>query len=629
MSKKKNTIRIMPESLANKIAAGEVVDRPMSIVKELLENAVDAQASTITVLAKSGGKQLVEVIDNGMGMGNDDAILSIERHATSKIMSESDLAKGIVSMGFRGEALAAISAVSSFSMTTCDGESEGTFLLMEGGTLKTVQNVPAQRGTKISVKRLFYNVPARKKFLKSTATELSHIIRVITMEALARPDIQFRFFHDNRSLLKLFPSEKRDRAALLLGAQNVEKMREISACDTGIEMSGFISEPSYVSGVKKHQYIFVNNRPIKSAVMNRAVYDAFKNRMAKSSNPSWILYITVNPMDIDVNVHPNKQEIRFAFEGKVFDFIRTSIEKHLSSNDQTPIYHIPVREEEKPAHNGEEMPAQQEELPLSFVAKPSPEKLKRDISNRLTGDTFNITEYSHDNVKTGVGEPALEYISNDSTPSSEEKPVVQADSEEVNNTSWNSCEIIGQVFDSFIVVRKGEELLLVDQHAAHERILYEEIMEKWKQTEKCTQMLLTPVTISVSAHEKPLMEKFLDDFKSVGFDIEPFGPGGFIVRSAPTEIDSGDVCEVITGLLHELRDMQKINDMTKRRNEMHIRLACRSAIKAPHTMSNAEMKMLIEKLALSPYPYTCPHGRPTVLRLTENEIRKHFYRNKR
>jgi len=620
MPKKRNTIRIMPESLANKIAAGEVVERPMSIVKELLENAVDAQASTITILAKSGGKQLVEIIDNGVGMGNDDAILSIERHATSKMMTESDLAEGIISMGFRGEALAAISAVSSLSMTTCDGESEGTFLLMEGGILKTVQNVPAQRGTKVSVKRLFYNVPARKKFLKSNATELSHIIRVITMEALARPDIQFRFFHDNRSLLKLFPSDKRDRATLLLGAQTVEKMREISANDEEIEMSGFISEPSYVSGVKKHQYIFVNNRPIKSVVMNRAVYDAFKNRMARTSNPSWILYITVNPADVDVNVHPNKQEIRFAFEGKVFDFVRASVEKHLSTRDQTPIYHIPVKKEEAPALNNDIIPAKQEELPYIFAAEP----------DNLTGDIPNREAFSKNHVsKEDVFEPDLEYIAPASVPSSEEAAVAQCDTEEKDDSSWKLCEVIGQIFDSFIVVRKGEELMLVDQHAAHERILYEEIRGKWQQTEKCSQMLLTPVVMSIPEHEKPLIEEFMDDFKSVGFDIESFGPGGFIVRSSPPEVDSGDVCDVITGLLHELRDMQKTNDMTERRNEMHIRLACRSAIKAPHRMSEAEMKLLIGKLAISPYPYTCPHGRPTVLRLTENEIRKHFYRNKR
>jgi len=611
MNTTRNLIKVMPESLANKIAAGEVVERPISIVKELVENAIDAKSSTITIIIKDGGKQLIEVIDDGMGMSNDDAILSVERHATSKLVTANDLTN-ISSMGFRGEALSAISSVSQFSVTTCDGISDGTFLLMDGGTLKTVKRIAASKGTKVSVKKLFYNVPARKKFLKSTPVEFSHIMRNVTMEALARPDIQFRFFHNNRSVFRLFASSSSDRAALLLGPKLMENLRPISAQNENLKISGFISTPSHISKAKRHQYTFINKRPIKSTLINRAIYDAFKSKMAKDSHPSWVLYITIGFEEVDVNVHPNKEEVRFASESQLFDFIKKSIEQHLSTHNQTDLYRFKeedigvVKEEsffsEQPKLNLEEEPVKKNsEIVTTFK--------KRDTQKYNYPKTCNDSE---------------EYP----TPPAPEKQEPHEEKTEKFH-SWDSYNVVGQIFDSFILVRKDDELLLIDQHAAHERILYEKIKNEWGKSKKNAQMLLTPITIPLTLHEKALVEQYVDDFTSVGFDVEPFGPGSCIVRSVPNGIGDKEVTDIIMEILDMLKNSSKIEGSTYRQNEIHIRMACRSAIKASCSMSRPEMNSLVYELSKSPYPYTCPHGRPTVLKMTENEIRKHFYRNKK
>ena len=589
-------IRLLPDQVVNKIAAGEVVERPASVLKELVENALDAASSNIEVDVVSGGKKLLAVSDNGTGMGRDDALLCIERHATSKIRDVDDIEK-IDTLGFRGEALAAIASVSQFTLVTRPAESlTGTEILITGGKMQDVRDAGCPVGTTVKIRNLFFNVPARRKFLRTEQTELAHLRQVFLLFALSQPGTAFKLTADGREVYRLAgPSSVEDRIRELFGPDLASQLKPVRHAAQDIRITGYAGLPQASRADRTEQYIFINKRAASSPVVNYAVSEAYHTLLPKGRYPVLFLYVEIDPLQVDVNVHPTKKEVRFRKPAEVRDAVIEAIRQSLSA----------VSDE------GVATGAGAGSVPPPM---PAPEPLLK-IENLPPTRTFAYPRLPMIPVdgKDRAG-PAVEHP--ESSPAQEKTP----------STPWSWCRVLGQVGGLYVVMETEEGLVLMDPHAAHERLLYERFMKEVLGNHVRSQGLLTPETVDVMPREAELIRKQMDLLRNMGFGISEFGGDTFILDALPACLSEVSGAFLLAAVAQSMDQSGGRGASERWQEDMIAQAACKAAVKAHDKLTLEEIEKLVVDLAHAEMPYTCPHGRPTVIFMGFNELNRKFGR---
>ncbi|MBT7698341.1 MAG: DNA mismatch repair endonuclease MutL [Desulfobacterales bacterium] len=625
-------IRILPDILSNKIAAGEVVERPSAVVKELVENSIDAESSRIMIDVEQGGRSLIRVSDNGMGMRHDDALLALERFATSKIHTDSDLFS-ISTLGFRGEALPSIAAVSNFSMITKDRASDsGTEIIVDGGKINKVSEAGAPAGTMITVKNLFYNIPARRKFLKTVNTEMGHITEAVASMALSRPDIHFQITHNNKTIKNWTPvSQPLNRIAevLVLGNDLRDNLHRIEFEDNQIAVSGWTSSPRINRSSPKGIYIFVNGRFIRDRGIQRALFEGYRGRLMKNNYPVSVLFINIAPSEIDVNVHPTKHEIRFSKQNMVLETISSAV-SDIWQKVEKPKWNAPGepvnrKTDIKETENIESLFSSDTEKDI-FNSDSQKQFIKTDFHEKTKTASYNSFEKN-----TGFFETVTRYEKpapapvtiNKKITSKQETHSKQAPIWETSH--FKSLRLIGQIHGTYILCESKEGLVIIDQHAAHERILFEQLKQK-SSSKNRIQKLLIPETFDVGFTQVPILEKMLPDLNTLGIEIEPFGGNTFAVKSIPVLLGNREVKPLVIEIVEKTEEDGFSPGFEKTIEECLILMACHGAIRAHQVLSDKQIQSLLEQLDECENPSYCPHGRPTWIKLSLKDLEKDFNR---
>ncbi|WIV10938.1 DNA mismatch repair endonuclease MutL [Proteiniborus sp. MB09-C3] len=626
-----NNIRLLDSNTINKIAAGEVIERPASVIKELIENSIDAMSSFITVEIEDGGKKYIRVTDNGTGISADDVELAFLRHSTSKIKNVDDL-HSLSTLGFRGEALASIASVSQLELITRTKETiSGIHVFINGGEIIKKSEVGCPVGTTIILRNLFYNVPVRQKFLKSDTIEASYISDIIYRLALGNPGLKFKYIKDNKVIINT-PGKHDLKSTIysLLGKEFVNSMFDIDYSGDDIEICGLISSPAFTRGNRNHQYTYVNGRYIKSEEISEIIESLYKTLIPINRFPVYAIYINISPELIDVNVHPTKTEIRFDNIEKLKNALSLAIGSAFSSNNLIPEVTIPAKKDDT------------KETQETFLDIDSIQREKVDNTNLL--DTNDISsskstfclenqvwnralfkkEDKEDDDKSFIDVDdmirVLDYSISESPEMSYENKI------EAKINPIPDLNIIGNLFDTYIMAedRVGKELYIIDQHAAHERIMYEKIKTQLESDEVYKQQLLTPLVINISHGEMQLIKENIDLFDRIGFDIDDFGLNSIVIRSVPLVFGVPDTRNLFLDILDNLKD--RISSSYEMRLDKIMKLACSSAIKAGHNIKKIEIDTLLNDLRNADQPYTCPHGRPIIIKISKYELEKRFKR---
>ncbi len=584
-------IRVLPGDVVSRIAAGEVVERPAAVVKELLDNSLDAGSTRIVVEIAEGGRRLIRVSDNGEGMAPTEAPLAFQRHATSKLRSEQELFT-IRTLGFRGEALPSIASVSKVRLVTaCRHEPVGTRLVLTGGVLAKSEETAAAPGTQIEVEELFFNTPARKKFLKATTTEFSHICQVVQQAALAWPGTRFRLTHNGQEVVD-YPaaSSRRDRMLQVYGARFVEQAAAVSGERAGIRLEGGVIQPMHARTGRTPQELFVNGRAVKNASVAHAVYDAYGAYLAKGQHPQFVLFLDVDPDRVDVNVHPTKREVRFADQDAVFHTVRHAVRTAIGAETKP-----------EPVTRHSSLGTCEQMLPQTMSGTDQQEMLAG-----ATGPTSVLYSRPGESVSGAsvAGEPAQ------TTFGGVERDIVP----------------LGQLSRTYLVAQVGSELHVIDQHTAHERVLFERLCRARLNQAVPSQPLLIPETIDVPAQSAELLAQHVADLEQAGLKIEPFGARTFVIRAVPALLKPLDYAALVLDVVDDLSQWSTASPLETRLRSVMASLACHGAVRAGRAMELPEIKRLIEDWVEEGLPATCPHGRRVVLRLPEEELARIFGR---
>ncbi len=611
-------IKVLPESLINQIAAGEVVERPASVVKELVENSIDAGAKNIVVELKDAGKTLIKITDDGCGMAQDDLILAVQRHATSKIHDEADLWK-ISTMGFRGEALASISSVSKMIIRSKRAEDiAGMEIQSEGGEMKIKQEVGMKNGTEIEVYDLFFNTPARQKYLKQDSTELGHITNILNTIALANYALSFKLAHNGKVLFDLAKSSDLiSRVADIFGKATGDAMIPIFYGGSAFQIDGFIGKPLLSRSTSQHQYFFVNGRPIQHFLLANTIKTAFHSMLMENKKPVFILNIKIDPALIDVNVHPRKTEIRFEDQQSLIKVMYGSVKVALEKNILIPKGFT------------ESQRYMSDSFPRDEVKAGGSEKSQNGLSEPVFGGKFLASDATVGAV--GAGWQTSINCHNDLLPQNlwgdrQAQDLKQSNKSTVGAANKFAVKPIYQIFNSYIIAEDESGLILIDQHAAHERVRYEQLIEQFENQEKSVQPLLMAMQLNLSNEEVAMIEQNKEIFAGLGFEIEPFGGNSFVVHAVPTFLAKEDVEQVVKGVLDDIANQKNTSKLHGKTEEILTYMSCRSAIKFGQKLSLIEMQSLILQMEKLKRPYTCPHGRPTMISLTMDELGKMFGR---
>ncbi len=578
-------IRILPEDVINKISAGEVVERSASIVKELVENSLDAGAKRIIVNILNGGLTSIRVSDNGSGMSPDETKLCIQRHSTSKITTDADLFS-ITTLGFRGEALPSIAGVSRMSIITRTRDNvSGTELIVEGGKIKSFQETGCSEGTTVTVNDIFYNTPARLKFLKSISTEMSHITRIVTELSLSYHDVSFKLTHNEKELLNLVASNTIEmRITEVFSKQLPNDLITLDTSNEFLRIQGAISKPSFSRANRNHQFIFVNNRCISSKLINHAIYQAYNKLLMVNRYPVIFLFITINPSLIDVNIHPTKREVRFINEQGIHELISRMLKDSLQDNQGMTEIHERKSERE----------TQVKEAISRYYADNKPRTaLKKEF---FTPSTFS---FSRKPVQKSFKESELEI-----TP-------------------------LAQINNFYILAQDTEGLVIIDQHAAHERIIYERFMKEYKSDSIQIQGLLIVYRLDVESSQYERIKFQLPLLAKLGFIMEDFGKNTFLVKAMPSILAKSDDRTILLDIIDILGDedtAEKPSHISDTLIDKLIKKACRAAVKAYERLEYKEIEKLIDDLKRTRNPFNCPHGRPTMIKLTYDELQTRFGR---
>ncbi len=567
-------IKILSDTLINKIAAGEVIERPASVVKELVENSIDAKAEEIFVDIINAGRSLIRVSDNGEGMSKEDALTAFEKHATSKINKEADLFN-IATLGFRGEALPSIASISRIKLITKSADTAGTLIEMEEGKVKKASETGAAAGTVIEVSDLFYNTPARLKFLKSDNTEMSHISAVINQQAIANPHIHFRLTNNKKELLNLSSAtDLYQRIYQIYGEDFMNNMLSISGEENSVNIYGFVSKPSFTRAERNHIDIFLNKRYIKNNVITRAVYDAYSTIIPKDRHPLTLLFIDIQPSVVDVNVHPTKREVRFVNQTIVYEAVKKAVREGLMSLTSYPV--------------------KTGSLTDSYtVASPAV-----DYEREVKGSW-------------GKGQGAAE-LSN--------QPI------QLSQLTGHNVMPLGQIDNTYIAADAGGELWIIDQHAAYERLLYERLMQSYNNHAVQVQPLLIPEEVSLSSAEAIMLKDYIDALNSVGIEVEKFGKDVYIIRSVPSLVGAGSVRQMLLDIIDGLTGFQKGVIKSEVVDKIIMLVACHGSVRANHGLTYKEMAALIDDLINLKIYETCPHGRPIIIKFSKTDLEKMFKR---
>ncbi|MBM3334340.1 DNA mismatch repair endonuclease MutL [Candidatus Sumerlaeota bacterium] len=622
----------LPKILIDQIAAGEVVVRPASVVKELIENSIDAQARHITITVGNALRDIV-VADDGIGMSAEDASLALERHATSKISSIEDL-RQVNTRGFRGEALPSITAVSRLTLTTRRSEDMvATRITADGGRIASIEQAGAPAGTNIAARDLFYNTPARLKFLKGPATELGQIVRTIVRQGLASPSVALRFINQEKVFLDL-PADQSLllRAQQLLGRATGDLLEvKFEKYDTTI--LGYVAKPLEARRDRRHQFFFVNGRPISHRALACSAEQAYEGLIATDCHPVVVLFVTVRQDEVDVNVHPTKEEIRFRDENKVAGLIHRAVSEALGAANLLPQVRLPSPPSPAPTTDLGELGRTEcaaarrdyeEEFRQASAALHLPGPAYESPAARPVGPGSGkqIVSLPH------APERRIEELTDVAVETSPQ--AAPADELTVGAEVDLSLSVspppraIAQVADTYIVAQVGNDLLLIDQHAAHERLLYLRAQEQRGRT--ATQPLLVPISVEVRPSDRPMMEHLIPVLAEIGFETDIFGGHTFIVRSAPGQFEHIDVPALINDLLDDLERDGVPHEAARLRERVATRLACHAAVKAGQQLRIEEMQQLIDDLLAARLHFTCPHGRPTMILLTRDQLDRQFKR---
>jgi DNA mismatch repair protein MutL len=620
-------IRLLPDNIANQIAAGEVVQRPASVVKELLENAVDAGASRIDLIIKDAGKTLVQVIDNGSGMNAQDARMCFERHATSKIRTSADLFN-IRTMGFRGEAMASIAAIAQVQMKTRVHQAElGTEVLIEGNEIKRQEPVMTAPGTVISVKNLFFNVPARRNFLKSNPVETRHIMNEFVRVAMAQPELAFSFEHNGHQVYDLAPATLETRILQLFGKDLGGQLIPINEETPYIAIGGYIGTPDAAKTKKGEQFFFVNRRFIKSHSLNHAITTAFDGLLPSDSSPFYFVFFDIDPSHVDINIHPTKTEIKFDDERTVYALLHSVIRKALGGYHKAPV--LPPLAYSKGEDTTIADLIQRTPLPPPerepTVGYQMPDR-KTEQGSRW--DDFYTTQARTEHKGTHVKpysdfEPQVaeqRYIPKDTPAYLQAKLLEDSEPE-------NGAGILGQIENRYILFQGKQGLLVVDQHYAHQRVLFEQFLHAASRNASASQQLLFPQTLQFSPMDFSFLREIEQDLKHLGFDLNEFGPNTYLLQGLPPELKGSKAEKFFEEIIAEVRENSDADIRTKLSDRLARSIAMRSALPSGRKMSREEMRNLCDQLFACQEPGHSPAGRPTYYKIDLRDLDRHFQRN--
>lgn len=613
----------LDDQLSNKIAAGEVVERPASIVKELAENAVDAGSSRIEIDVEEGGLSKIKVIDDGSGIGKEDCALAFHRHATSKIKNERDLFH-IRSLGFRGEALPSIASVCHLEIKTGTGKGPGTHLVLEGGTVIEEKLSASRRGTEVVVTKLFFNTPARLKHLKTVHTELGNITDAVYRMALAHPDVSFKLTHNGKKTFRTNGNgDLRQVIAAIYGMNTAKKMVSVRGESLDFSVSGWVAKPEVTRASRQHMMIFMNGRYIRNYAVTRAVLGAYHTLLPIRRYPIAVIRIDMDPTLIDVNVHPSKLEARLSKEKELCRLVEKTVKDALRTLRLIP--EVTVPKQRSRSSEQQQFRFDRQPKPADFSATTSPKEPRS--QNHPAEEPLSVREQpASPGYHTGPEEQP--------TASSEVKPdsgetAGEPDGHEPDEPDKEPrvppLYPIGQVQGTYILAQNEEGLYIIDQHAAQERIKYEYYREKVGRVPQEVQELLVPLTFEFSNAEAAVIEEHIDQLEKVGVFLEPFGQGTFIVRSHPQWFPKGFEKETVEDIVFQVIEDEKA-DVAKLREDAAILMSCKRSIKANHRLRNDEMVALLERLRETKDPFTCPHGRPIIIHFTIYDMEKMFKR---
>ena len=698
-------ITVLDQSTINKIAAGEVIERPASVVKELLENAIDAHATAVTVEIKDGGCSMIRVTDNGWGIPKEEIPLAFLRHATSKIKTVEDLFT-ISSLGFRGEALASIAAVAQVELITKTGDSlTGSRYQIEGGVEKGLDEIGAPEGTTIIARSLFYNTPARKKFLKTPMTEGAHVAALVEKIALSHPDISIRFIQNNQN--KLYTSGNhnlKDLIYTVFGREIAGNLLPVEINEDWITVTGFTGKPVIARSNRNYENYFINGRYIKSSIISKAIEEAYKPYMMQHKYPFTMLHFHIEPDTLDVNVHPTKMELRFADGEKVYHAVLRAVSNALAHKELIPQVSLEAKQEKEARQLAEKLAPRPEPFEVrrrenlsqkisgspvqvqhggpssgagsvyaqsapprpSFVNELMPDWLKerRKEQEKRSVSPAAVNPHQTENTVSagkdiGAGGPASGQTAPSQTDSSQTvpshpEPGMTGNSDTTGTASAHAAagtagctaepeqldlfdgklldpkarlkhKLIGQLFDTYWMVEYNEQLFIIDQHAAHEKVLYENTIKSLKTRQYDMQMVDPPIILTLNMNEELLLEKYMDYFTGIGFEIEPFGGREYAVRGVPANLFSIAKKELLTEMIDGLSEDMSVHNPDIIYEKV-ASMSCKAAVKGHHTMSFQEANVLIDQLLDLENPYACPHGRPTIISMSKYELEKKFKR---
>ena len=602
-------IRVLADHVANQIAAGEVVERPASVAKELVENSIDAGATRITIEIEAGGRRLLKISDDGEGMVRDDAVLAFERHATSKISASEDLA-AIGTLGFRGEALASIASVAKVELTTStEGAASATRVTIDGGRMRDVKDAAHPRGTTIAVRDLFFNVPARRKFLRAEATETFHLTNLVTHYALAHPEIAFTFVNNGREVIRAAPAKDlRERAYQIFGGEFLENLLEVNGGHRDVaRVTGFVSAPRDRRTSRDSQYLFVNRRFVRDRMIGRSLSEGYRSILPHGVYPAALLFIETPLEEVDVNVHPAKTEVRFRRQAAVADAVREAVRNALASAAYTP---PPTQPEPRIEYVPPTIPPPPVPLPQTRIeyVPPSGDEIARDVAVMIQAAS----------VQSAVSKPVVPPV-----PSAEKfTREVEPETESLSS----NIRPLGQLDESFIIATDEQGLLLIDQHVAHERVLFDKYraLEAARQTD--SQQLLVPETFDLTPAQAAVFDNLAPELENYGFELMRLSGRTVAIKATPADLPAGEARNMLSELLDTVDAEKKDSARETLRDEIAASLACHAAIKVNMPLAPEKMRWLIDRLLQTSSPTTCPHGRPVILRLTRRDILKGFHR---
>ncbi|MFD1292697.1 DNA mismatch repair endonuclease MutL [Lutibacter holmesii] len=598
-------IQLLPDHVANQIAAGEVVQRPASVVKELLENAIDSNATSIKLIIKDAGKSLVQVIDNGIGMSQTDARLSFERHATSKIKKAEDLFN-LNTKGFRGEALASIAAIAHVDLKTKQENDElGTFIKIEGSNLISQENISTSKGTSVAVKNLFYNIPARRNFLKSNSIETRHVINEFQRVALAHPTIAFSFYHNESEIYNLLSGNLRQRIVAIFGKKTNEKLVPIHEETDIVTINGFVAKPEFAKKKRGEQFFFINDRFIKNAYLNHAVTSAFESLLSSGYFPTYFLYLSVPPKSIDINIHPTKTEIKFDDEKTLYAILRSTVKHSLGQYNVAPVLDFDRSSSFDTPYNFKAKPAQTPKVTVNHDFNPFKEEKQKSFKPTYKPEPTQQWE----SLYTGIDADSVEV----------ESKTMNA-SLFTEETSTNKTY---QVHNKYIVSSIKSGIVYINQHLAHQRILYEEFLENITVKEAMSQQLLFPLEISFNTSDIHLIKEIKEDLESVGFLFDKISDDTIVIKGIPITIAESQIAIIIEQLLEDIKN-DIPNASFSQLDVMAKSLAKSLAIKTGTKLDLKEQEEIVNKLFICKQPDLSPFGKTTFITVAIDEIDKKF-----